>query len=139
VLVIGGFGGFAFMNIIWYNLAASRLSWLTALYTIIVMINSIGGWFYYHRRGISVGAGSLESLFGSGHFLMHLYSLVASAVYTFTLVSWICFQANYSWDTQQPAREMTLVWATILEVYEDILHGYHTYWKWNKSCNKLHC
>jgi predicted membrane channel-forming protein YqfA (hemolysin III family) len=26
VLVIGGFGGFAFMNIIWYNLAASRLS-----------------------------------------------------------------------------------------------------------------
>jgi predicted membrane channel-forming protein YqfA (hemolysin III family) len=96
VLVIGGFGGFAFMNVVWYNLAASRLSRLTASYTIMVMINSIGGWFYYRGRGISVGAGSSESLFGSGHFLMHLCSLVASAVYAFTLVSWIRFQADYS-------------------------------------------
>jgi predicted membrane channel-forming protein YqfA (hemolysin III family) len=68
VLVVGGFGGFAFMNVAWYNLATSRLSRLTASCTLMVAINSIGGWFYCRGRGISVGAGSSESLFGSGHF-----------------------------------------------------------------------
>lgn len=96
VLVIGSFGGFAFMNVVWYNLAVSRLSRLTASYTMMVMINSVGGWFYCRGRGISVGVGSSESLFGSGHFLMHLCSLVASAVYAFTLVSWIRFRADRS-------------------------------------------
>jgi hypothetical protein len=68
MLVVGSFGGFAFMNVAWYNLATSRLSRLTASYTLMVVINSIGGWFYCRGRSISVGAGSSESLFGSGHF-----------------------------------------------------------------------
>jgi predicted membrane channel-forming protein YqfA (hemolysin III family) len=96
VLVIGGFGGFAFMNVAWYNVFNSRLSRLTVSYTIMVAINSIGGWFYCRGRGIHVGTGSPDGLFGSGHFLMHVCSLVASAVYAFTMVSWIRFRGYCS-------------------------------------------
>jgi predicted membrane channel-forming protein YqfA (hemolysin III family) len=94
ILVIGGFGGFAFMNVVWYNVVTSRLSRLTASYTIMVVINSMGGWFYCRERGISAGAGSSAGLFRSGHSLMHICSLFASAVYAFTLVSWIRFRAR---------------------------------------------
>ncbi|CAG8272061.1 unnamed protein product [Penicillium nalgiovense] len=90
MLVIGVFGALDLCSVSLYNAVFSSISRLTASYIFLAVVNGIGGWFY-SRGSIQIpNQGSSKPYTVSGHFLMHLCSLIASIFHASTLALSIC-------------------------------------------------
>jgi predicted membrane channel-forming protein YqfA (hemolysin III family) len=90
-LVIAGFGSISLSSVLFYNLTYSRVSRMTISYVSMVMINSIGGWFYCRGSKIHIQGRSLNPFVISGHSLMHVCSVLASTIHSSVLVYSVCF------------------------------------------------
>lgn len=91
ILVIGGFGAFAFLSTLTYIVLYSNPSRITVSYISMVTINSVGGWSYYRGSYTLTHKDTTRRHVTSGHSFMHMCSLFASTFHGVVLVHNVCF------------------------------------------------